>query len=58
MRILHFELKGCGTENVILATKFLTFVACLKLLHLYADFHLICTNNPAKNSLIMAHLNI
>ena len=34
MKILYIELNGCGTENVAMATKFLTFFACLKCLHL------------------------
>ena len=42
------------TENAVMATKFFTFLAYLKLLHLYANFHLILTNN----SLIIAHINI
>ena len=25
MKILYFELNGCGTENVAMATKFLTY---------------------------------
>ena len=25
MKILHFELSGCGTENVAVATKFLRY---------------------------------
>ena len=25
MKILYFELNGCGTENVAIATKFLTY---------------------------------
>ena len=54
MKTLYFELNGCGTENVAMATKFFTFFVCLKLLHLYANFHLIVTNN----SLIIAPLNI
>ena len=33
---------------------FLHFFACLKLFHLYTNFHLILTNN----SLIIAHLDI
>ena len=54
MKILYFELNGCGTENVAMATKFLTYFDCLKFLHLYANFHLILTNN----SLTIAHLNM
>ena len=25
MKILYFELNGCGTENVAMTTKFLTY---------------------------------
>ena len=54
MKIICFELNGCGTENVVMATKFLTFISCLKFVHLYANFYLIVTNN----SLNIAHPNI
>ena len=45
MRILYFKLNGCGTEKYAMATKFFTFFACLQLFRLYANFHLILTNN-------------
>ena len=54
MKILYFELNGCGIENVAVATMFWTFFACLKFLHLYDNFYLIRINN----SLVTAHLNI
>ena len=54
MKISYFELNGCGTKNVAMATKFLTYFACLKFLRLYANFHLTLTNH----SLTIAYLNI
>ena len=45
MKILYFELNGCGTENVTMATKVWTVFACLKFLHLYDNFYLIRINN-------------
>ena len=54
MKISYFELNGCGTENVAMATKVLTYFSCLKFLHVFANFYLILTNN----SLTIAHLNM
>ena len=44
MKILYFELNGFGTENVAMASKFWTFFARLKFLHLYTNFYQIRIN--------------
>ena len=51
MKTLYFEIKGYGTENVAMATK---FFGCLKSLHSHTSFHWILINNDQ----IIAHLNI
>ena len=54
MKILYFELSGCGTENVAMATKFWTAFDFLKFLPPKANFYWTRINN----CLAIGHLNI
>ena len=54
MNMLYFELNGCGTGNIAMATKFFDIFDCLKFLQLNANFYLILIHD----SLILVLLDI